>query len=90
MNQYLVAWSCRGMCGTKLKIVVSWSSVLSCRMVSCRVVSHMCELSLCVNWPLYLKKGFQIISRDANLKNIFAKLHKKQLRFEILLKVIFD
>ena len=48
MNQYQVAWSCRGMCGTKLKIVVPWSSVLSCRMLSCRVVSHMCELSLTV------------------------------------------
>ena len=34
------------MCGTKLKIVMPWSSIMSCRMLSCRVVSHMCELSL--------------------------------------------
>ena len=40
MNQNLVAWSCRGMCGTKQKIVVPCSSVLSCR-----VVSPMCELA---------------------------------------------
>ena len=45
INQNLVAWSCRGMCGTKLKTVVAWSSVVSCRMLSCRVVSPMCELS---------------------------------------------
>ena len=44
INHYLVAWSCHGMCDTKLKYVVSWSTVMSCRMLSCRVVSHMCEL----------------------------------------------
>ena len=27
------------------KIVVPWSSAVSCCMLSCRVVSHMCELS---------------------------------------------
>ena len=46
MNQNLVAWLCRGICGTTLKIVMPWSSVLSCRMLSCRVVLHMCELQL--------------------------------------------
>ena len=28
-----------------LKIVMPWSPVMSCRMLSCRVMSHMCELS---------------------------------------------
>ena len=42
MNQYLVAWSCRDICGTKLK---SLRALVSCRMLSCRVVSSMCELA---------------------------------------------
>ena len=48
INHYLVARSCRGMCGTKLKNgrVLVLCRVVSCRMLSCRVVSHMCELKL--------------------------------------------
>ena len=67
INHYLVAWSCRGMCGTKHKNghvlvlcrVASCRVVLygerkngSCRMLSCRVVSSICELAL--NYPLCL------------------------------------
>ena len=43
INQYLVAWTCRGMCGTNLKNRRAWSSV-SDSVVSCSVVSCMCEL----------------------------------------------
>ena len=41
MNQNLVAWSCRGMCGTKLKYR---HALVLCPC--CGVVSHMCEPSL--------------------------------------------
>ena len=46
MNQYQVAWSCGGMCGTKLKNcwALALCPVVSHAVVSCRVVSHMCEL----------------------------------------------
>ena len=47
MNQNLVAWSCRGMCGTKLKNrrALILCHVVSHAVVSCRVMPHMCELS---------------------------------------------
>ena len=39
MNQYLVAWPCRGMCGTKLKNrrALALCPVVSHDVVSCRV-----------------------------------------------------
>ena len=47
MNQNQVAWSCLGMCGTKLKNrhVLVLCHVVSHAIVSCVVVTHMCELS---------------------------------------------
>ena len=37
MSQYRVAWSCRGMCGTKLK---NGRVLVPCRVVSHAVVSR--------------------------------------------------
>ena len=60
INHYLVAWSCRGMCGTKLK---NGRVLVLCRVVSQAVVScraHMCELSLSLYISyrgLYLRLG---------------------------------
>ena len=45
INHYLVAWSCRGMCGTKLK---NRHALLLCHVESHDVVSYMCELGLSV------------------------------------------
>ena len=53
INHYLVAWSCRVCVAPNLKTVVSWSSVLLCRMLSCRVVSPMCELGLSLMYKVF-------------------------------------
>ena len=46
MNQNLVAWSCRGMCGTKLK---NPRALVLCHVVSC--VEYMWRLLLKATVP---------------------------------------
>ena len=62
MNQNPVAWSCRGMCGTKLKIyrALLLCTVVSHAVVSCRAVSHMCELSFRVGATVKLALSGQL------------------------------
>ena len=52
MDQYIVAWSCHGMCGTKLK-KLSCLDPLSCRVALCHVVSCMCKLGLKVTKTIH-------------------------------------